>query len=99
MTTTLGSHRPHTKSGRLEARLSPRLKQLFQQAADINGTTLTLFVITSAQEAARRVVQDQEIMVLNARDRKILVKALLNPPDPSFRLRSAYAHYKKSFGR
>ena len=99
MARILGSHRPHAKSGRLEARLSPQLKQLFQRAADINGTTLTMFVITSAQEAARRAVQEQEMMVLSARDRKVLVNALLNPPPPSPRLRAAYAHYKKSFGR
>ena len=88
-----------TKSGRLEARVSRKLKQLFQQAADIHGITLTDFVINSAQEAATRAVQEQNMMKLSARDRAVLVNALLHPPEPSPRLRAAYAHYKKTFLR
>jgi uncharacterized protein (DUF1778 family) len=78
--------------------LSSRQKRLFQRAAAIQGVTLTSFVVHSAQEAARRAIQDQEMMVLGARDREVLVKALLHPPSPSPRLRAAYARYKKMFG-
>ena len=86
------------KSERLEARVSAELKQLFQEAANLHGITMTDFVIRSAREAAKRTVQDQEIMRLSEQDRKVFVSALLNPPKPSPRLRAAVAHYKKVIG-
>ncbi len=88
----------HHKSERLEARVSADLKRLFQEAANLHGITMTDFVIQSAQEAAKRAVQEQEIMRLSEQDRKVFVSALLNPPEPSPRLRAAVEHYKKTIG-
>jgi len=86
------------KSERLEARVSAESKKLFQEAANLQGITMTDFVIRSAQEAAKRTVQEQEIMRLSEQDRKVFVSALLNPPKPSPRLRAAVEHYKKVIG-
>jgi uncharacterized protein (DUF1778 family) len=86
------------KSERLEARLSTELKKLFQEAANLHGITMTDFVIRSAQEAAKRVVQEREVMRLGELDRRVFVSALLNPPKPSSRLRSAVENYKKVLG-
>jgi len=88
-------HLTRHKSERLEARVSADLKRLFQEAANLHGITLTDFVIRSAQEAAKRAVQEQEIMRLSEQDRKVFVSALLNPPEPSPRLRAAVQRYKK----
>ena len=88
----------HRKSERLEARVSADLKRLFQEAANLHGITMTDFVIRSAQEAAQRTVQEQEIMRLSEQDRKVFVRALLNPPTPSPRLRAAVEHYNKVIG-
>jgi uncharacterized protein (DUF1778 family) len=82
------------KIARLEARISTQQKKLLQKAASIQGRTVSEFVIASAQEAARNVVQDFESIALSARDSKIFVKALLNPPAPSERLRTAAQRYK-----
>jgi uncharacterized protein (DUF1778 family) len=88
----------HHKSERFEARVSAELKKLFQEAANLHGMTMTDFVIRSAQEAAKRTVQEQEIMRLSEQDRNVFVSALLNPPEPSPRLRAAVKHYKKVIG-
>jgi uncharacterized protein (DUF1778 family) len=82
------------KIARLEARISTQQKKLLQKAASIQGRTVSEFVIASAQEAARNVVQDFESIALSARDSKTFVKALLNPPAPSERLRTAAQRYK-----
>ena len=81
------------KAARLEARISPEQKRLFERAADLQGRTLTEFVIRSTQEAAREAIREHELMSLTARDTKAFVKALLKPPAPSARLKRAAERY------
>ena len=80
------------KRERLEARLSPEQKALLQQAADLQGRSLTDFVLSSAQAAAEETIRANQI-VLTARDSTAFVEALLNPPAPNERLRAAARHY------
>ena len=87
-----------SKSERLEARISPENKELFQRAADIQGRTLTDFVVSSLVSAANQIIQQNEIMVLSRKDQEIFVEALLTPPEPSEKLRLAAQRYKKNIG-
>ena len=80
---------------RLEARISAEDKELLKRAADLQGCSLTEFVVRSAQEAARKAVKEHQMMSLTARDTKAFVKALLRPPAPSKKLKRAAARYKK----
>ena len=86
------------KTERLEARVSREQKELFQRAADIQGRTLTDFVTSSVAEAAKRAIQEHEMMTLSVRDREVFVEALLNPPEPSDKLRAAAQRYKQNMG-
>jgi len=83
------------KRSRLEARISAEEKELLKRAADLQGCSLTEFVVRSAQEAARKAVKEHQIMSLTARDTEAFVKALLKPPAPSKKIRHAAARYKK----
>lgn len=83
------------KDERLEARITKEQKELFQRAADIQGRTLTDFIISSVLNAAKQVIQENEIMVLSRQDQEVFVEALLNPPLPSEKLQSAAQRYKK----
>ena len=83
-----------TKMARLEARISPAQKKLIEKAASIQGRTVTQFVIDSAQQAAKNVVQEEKLITLSTRDSEVFVRALLNPPVPSKRLVKAVKHYK-----
>lgn len=85
-----------SKDGRLEARISNEQKRLFKRAAQLQGSTLTDFVVSTLQAAATKVIQDHEVMSLVGQDREIFVSALLNPTLPSGRLKKAVRHYKKS---
>ena len=85
-----------SKIERLEARVTRVQKELFQRAADIQGRTLTDFVISSVAEAAKQVIQEYEIMILSVQDREVFVEALLNPPEPSDKLRAAASRYKQN---
>ena len=83
------------KRSRLEARISAEEKELIKRAADLQGCSLTEFVVRSAQEAARKALKEHQMMSLTARDTAAFVKALLKPPVPSKKLKRAAARYKK----
>ena len=85
-----------SKLERLEARVSAQNKELFQRAADIQGRTLSNFVVSSLVSVANQIIQENEIMVLSRKDQEIFVEALLNPPEPSEKLRLAAQRYKKN---
>lgn len=78
-----------SRTERLDARLSPAQKELIQRAADYQGRTLTDFVVASLHEAAVRVIEANETIVLGARDSRRFVDLLLEPPAPSVELRTA----------
>lgn len=82
------------KAARLEARISPEQKRLFERAADLQGRSLTEFVIHSTQEAAQEAIREHELMSLTARDTKAFVNALLKPPVPGVRLKRAAERYQ-----
>jgi uncharacterized protein (DUF1778 family) len=87
------------KPARFGARITPEQKLLFERAAALTGRSLSDFVIGAAQEAATRTIEEIEVMALSPRDSKILVEALLNPPEPSPALRAAAREYKKTMSR
>jgi uncharacterized protein (DUF1778 family) len=81
------------KVARLEARVSSEQKQLFERAADLQGRSLTEFVVRSTQEAAQEAIREHELMSLTARNTKAFVDALMKPPAPGKRLKQAAARY------
>ncbi len=91
----LGPHEENSKGGRLEARISSQQKRLFKRAAELQGSTLTDFIVSTLQAAATKVVQDYEVMTLTGKDREIFVSALLEPAIPRGRLKKAVSRYKK----
>ena len=86
------------KGSRLEARISAEDKEFLKRAADLQGCSLTEFVVRSAREAARKAVKEHQIMSLSTRDTEAFVKALLKPPAPSKKLKRAAERYKKIMG-
>ncbi len=86
------------KTARLEARVSADEKKLFQQAAALQGQSMTEFLVNCVHDAAKRTVQEHEVMELSARDRKAFVLALLKPPTPGKRLKKAAQRYKNTMG-
>src|SRR5437868_6962120 len=81
---------------RFNARLNEGQKTLIQRAADLEGRTMTEFVLHSAEEAAERTIATRAILMLTARDTETFVDAVLNPPRPGPVLRAAARRYKKS---
>ena len=89
---------PRRRAERLETRITAEQKALIEHAAALQGRSITEFVLTSVQDAARRAIEEHEILSLSVRDSHALVEALLNPPEPGARLREAAARYKAVMG-
>jgi uncharacterized protein (DUF1778 family) len=83
------------KDERLEARLTPAQKNLIARAAALRGSSVTEFVVASAQQAASETIKDFELLTLRDSARDAFVKALLNPSAPNAAARSAAKRYKK----
>ncbi|HMD47992.1 MAG TPA: DUF1778 domain-containing protein [Bryobacteraceae bacterium] len=83
-------------TARLEARVTPELKQLIEQAAELEGRSITDFIVASTQSAAKQVIQERELLKLGARDREVFVQALMNPPKPNEKLRQAFRRYRET---
>jgi len=85
-----------SKQERLEARITPEQKELLQQAAALEGTSLTDFVVRSAQRAAEQSIRDHALIALTARESQAFVEALLEPPAPNAALRAAAEYYRQA---
>ena len=67
-------------AARLEARLSSETLALLKRAAQLQGRSLTDFVVTAASEAAVRLISEHQLIQLSLEDQRRFAEALLNPP-------------------
>lgn len=81
---------------RLEARVAPEQKALFERAAAIRGQSLTDFLVQSAQKAAEETIRTNELITLTARDTAALVEALRNPPQPTEAMLEAFQLHRET---
>ena len=72
-----------TPTARLEARLPSDVHAMLKRAAQLQGRTLTDFVVAAASEAARKTIEVMEIIRLSAADQTRVAEAVLAPPDPA----------------
>ena len=82
-----------TRTARLEARISPDVLAVVKRAAEIQGRSVSDFVVAAAQEMAHRAIEDAGVIRLSLEDQQRFVELLLDPPAPSPALqRAAQAH-------
>jgi uncharacterized protein (DUF1778 family) len=86
------------KAERFEARITSAQKKILQRAAEIEGRSLTDFVVSAAQATARRIIHEHESLQLTENDRALFVAALMNPPRPNDKLRKAARRYRQKHG-
>ncbi|MBI3774953.1 MAG: DUF1778 domain-containing protein [Gammaproteobacteria bacterium] len=82
-------------TARLEARISTDLHTLLKRAAEIQGRTLTDFVVSAVQEAAQRAIEQADFIRLTLADQECFAEALLSPPKPAPALKRAFARRRK----
>jgi uncharacterized protein (DUF1778 family) len=82
-------------TARLEARLPNEVLTRLKRAAEIQGRSLTDFVVAAADEAACRAIEQTEIIRLSAEDQRQIAAAILHPPEPTPALKKAVRRYRK----
>jgi uncharacterized protein (DUF1778 family) len=80
-----------TASARLEACISADLHSLLKRAAELQGRTMTDFVVAAVQEAAQRAIEQAEVLRLSRADQECFTQALLTPPAAAPALKRALA--------
>ena len=82
------------KETRLVARTSTEIQEIIQRAADYSGATLSQFLIDSAMEKARHVIERTETLHLSMTGADALFAILDNPPKANAKLLKAAKRYK-----
>ena len=87
-----------SRSARLEARLPPDVHAMLKHAADLQGRSLSDFVVTAARDAARRAIEDAEMIRLSLDDRQRFADALIDPPPATPAMERARERHRRLFG-
>ena len=77
------------RTSRLEARLPASIYATLKRVAELQGRSLTDFVVSAAHDAAQRAIEEQAILRLSAEDQRRFAEALIHPPVPDAALKHA----------
>ena len=80
-----------TRTARLEARITREGLAVVRRAAEIQGRSVSDFVVAAAQEAAEKAVTELEVIRLSRAAQENFVDLLLNPPPVAPALKKAFA--------
>lgn len=84
-----------TTTARLEARISTELRAQLKRAAELEGRTVTDFVVSAVRSAAQQAIERAEVVRLSRADQERFAQALLSPPTSAPALKRAYARRAK----
>jgi len=79
----------------LEARISPDVHALLKRAAEIEGRSLSDFVVTAARQAAEKTVFQADVITLSYEDQLRFAQALIDPPPLAPAMERAVERYKR----
>lgn len=82
-------------TARLEARISTELHALLKRVAELQGRTMTDFVVAAVQEAAQPALEQSEVIRLSLADQECFAQELMSAPQPSQALIRAFARRSK----
>lgn len=82
----------------LEALLPAEVFAALKRAAEIQGRTLTDFVVTAAHAAACRTISETDLAQVSIEDQRRLAEAILDPPAPADALQRAFRRRRAAFG-
>jgi len=78
--------------------MSPELHLTVKRAAEIQGRTVTDFVIQTLQIAATQAIEEASLVRLSLSDQQLFAQALISPPEPNVALKRAVDRYNKLLG-
>jgi uncharacterized protein (DUF1778 family) len=88
---------PHEsgRTARIEARIAPDALAIVKRAAEIQGRSVSDFVVAAAEAAAHRTIEEIQIMRLSVEDQRAFAAAILNPPPLAPAMARAIERYRQ----
>jgi uncharacterized protein (DUF1778 family) len=80
--------------GRITARVPAQVQDTLELAAAMVGATVNQFMVQTALREAERIIEQERVIRLSARDAAMFIKALENPPPPNAKLKAALKRHK-----
>jgi uncharacterized protein (DUF1778 family) len=68
---------------------------MLKRAAQLQGRSMTDFVVSAVQDAAQQAIERAEVIRLSMADQESFAQALLSPPAPSPALKRAFGRRSK----
>ena len=68
------------RTARIEARIAPETLAIVKRAAELQGRSVSDFIVSAAQDAARKAIEEAQIVRVSVEDQRAFVEAILNPP-------------------
>lgn len=87
------------RQARLEARIAPEVHALLKRAAEIEGRSLTDFVVAAASTAARQTIEQTEVIRLSGESAKHFASLLVDPPPVAPAMERARGHHERLVGK
>jgi uncharacterized protein (DUF1778 family) len=78
----MGDHSVKPRRHRLEVRVTPEQDALIRQAADLEDTTVTAFVLDTVTSRAKRLVKQRQDLVLSNQAFDRFIAELDKPAEP-----------------
>jgi uncharacterized protein (DUF1778 family) len=82
------------RTARIEARIAPEALAVVRRAAEIQGRSISDFVVAAAQEAAQKTVSEIELIRLSRAAQEQFAALLTKPPAPTPALKKAFARHR-----
>lgn len=79
---------------RIDLRTSPEIKELIVRAASTAGMSVSAFLLGTAQERAKQILAQREMITLTSRDWNAFAKALDNTDKPKPKLSAAVRRHR-----
>ena len=68
------------RTARLEARIAPGALAIVKHAAELQGRSVSDFVVAAAEDAARRMIEETNLIRLSVDDQRRFAELLLDSP-------------------
>ena len=69
-----------TRTARVEARIAPDALAVVRRAAELQGRSISDFLVAAALKDAHQTIEDEQIIRLSVDDQRRFAELLINPP-------------------
>ncbi len=84
-----------TRAARIEARIAPESLAAVKRAAEIQGRSVSDFVVVAALDAAQRTIKEAQIIQFSLADQERIADILVQPPVRSEALERAFRAHRE----